>query len=347
MLRNQVKSARCSRIETIARLLTLIAVVSACGNELASKASNKPDAGVTPSGGSGQTAGGGAAGKSSTGGGGNSSLTDAAPPLTDAAPNPDASLPDAAPDSGSEPDAGLPPIRMLAIGQLTANGQPEIHAPFVKAATVWLDNLAQHSNLVVTHVESPNALTDDELTHYDLIFQLNYVPFGWNTTAQAAFQKYISEGRGGWVGLHHASLYGPEVTPSSETPWTWYYDFIGQINYENYIASFASATVHVEESAHPIFKGVPATFVVTTDEWYVWDKSPRPHVHVLATVDESSYSPPSDIKMGGDHPVVWSNEAYKAKNLYIFVGHHPNLFQNTAYMTLLQNAIFWAGTKAK
>jgi type 1 glutamine amidotransferase len=89
--------------------------------------------------------------------------------------------------------------------------------------------------------------------------------------------------------------------------------------------------------------GVPASFVVTTDEWYTWDKSPRPNVHVLANVDENSYKPASNIKMG-DHPVVWTNEAYKGKNLYIFMGHHPNLFQNPAYVTLLKNAINWAGT---
>jgi type 1 glutamine amidotransferase len=40
--------------------------------------------------------------------------------------------------------------------------------------------------------------------------------------------------------------------------------------------------------------------------------------------------------------VIWTNDGYKGRNLYIFVGHHPNLFQNTAYMRLLENAIFWA-----
>ena len=39
--------------------------------------------------------------------------------------------------------------------------------------------------------------------------------------------------------------------------------------------------------------------VVPDDEWYTYDKSPRPNVHVLANVDESSYTPASDIKMGG------------------------------------------------
>jgi hypothetical protein len=64
-------------------------------------------------------------------------------------------------------------------------------------------------------------------------------------------------------------------------------------------------------------------------------------VHVLAHVDESSYRPSSDIKMG-DHPVIWTNEKMKARNIYILMGHHPSLFTNDAYKTLLRNAILWA-----
>jgi len=42
--------------------------------------------------------------------------------------------------------------------------------------------------------------------------------------------------------------------------------------------------------------------------------------------------------------VIWTNTNYKARNAYIFMGHHPNLFQNAAYVSLLRSAIHWAGT---
>lgn len=64
-------------------------------------------------------------------------------------------------------------------------------------------------------------------------------------------------------------------------------------------------------------------------------------MHVLASVDEKSYVPASGKTMG-DHPVIWTNPAVKAKNVYIFMGHSPDLFENTAYLTLFKNAIFWA-----
>jgi len=61
-------------------------------------------------------------------------------------------------------------------------------------------------------------------------------------------------------------------------------------------------------------------------------------------VDESTYIPGSEIKMG-DHPVIWTNTNYKARNIYIFMGHSPDLFNNPAYRTFFRNSIFWAAGK--
>ena len=103
----------------------------------------------------------------------------------------------------------------------------------------------------------------------------------------------------------------------------------------------ADGTVTVDDPSHPAMKGVTSPFPVEHEEWYTWDKSPRPNLHVLASVSESSYKPDTTIKMG-DHPVIWTNEHYKARNIYIFMGHHPDLFENPAYTTIFRNAIFWA-----
>ncbi|HEX6494739.1 MAG TPA: ThuA domain-containing protein [Acidobacteriaceae bacterium] len=75
---------------------------------------------------------------------------------------------------------------------------------------------------------------------------------------------------------------------------------------------------------------------------YTWDNDPRPNVLVLATVDESSYAPATSIKMEGDHPMIWTNDHVKARNIYIFMGHHPELFQSKSLATLFHNSIMWA-----
>ena len=193
----------------------------------------------------------------------------------------------------------------------------------------------------IDYIQDSKVINDAFLKKYQLFIQLDYVPYGWNDTAKQALKSYLLKGKGGWVGFHHASLLGDF---DGFKIWPWFDEFMGGIVFKNYIATFASATVHVEDRTHPVMKGVPATFVVEKDEWYTYDKSPRAKVKVLANVDESSYQPASDVKMG-DHPVIWTNPKVKARNVYIFIGHGPELFENTAYTTMFRNAIFWASKK--
>ncbi len=213
-----------------------------------------------------------------------------------------------------------------------------IHRPFVDAAKVWLQKLSAEQNFVVDYIENTDKIDDDFLSHYQLFVQLNYPPYGWTPKAVAAFEKYVEEGRGGWIGFHHATLLGEF---DGTKMWPWFSQFMGGIRFSDYIAKFATANVVVEDPSHPAMKDVPGSFVVDREEWYTYDKSPRPNVRVLARVDESTYSPDTKIKMG-DHPVIWTNEHYKARNLYIFMGHHPELFQNPAFTRIFTNAIFWA-----
>ncbi len=216
-----------------------------------------------------------------------------------------------------------------------------LHAPFVDAAKVWLRSLAAENHFTIDYIENTSQINDAFLSKYQLIIQLNYAPYAWTAAAVAAFEKYIEEGRGGWIGFHHATLLGEF---DGYKMWPWFSRFMGDIRFRSYIPKFADGTVKVEDAGHPSMKGVKRSFLVSKEEWYTYDKSPRPNVHVLASVDENTYVPAGVPKMG-DHPVVWTNQNLKARNIYIFMGHHPNLFQNGAFTTLVRNSIFWAAGK--
>lgn len=216
------------------------------------------------------------------------------------------------------------------------------HVEYSKAARVWLDGEAAKKNFTIDYINNTDQIDDAFLAQYQLIIQLDYAPYAWKEKAVNAFQNYITKGIGGWIGFHHATLIGEF---DGYPMWQWYYSFLGRVKFKGYIPSFAKATVKVEDRKSPLMKGVSPAFSVDKEEWYTCDQSPRANVHVLATVDESSYAPPSDVKMNGDHPVVWTNPNYKARNVYIFMGHAPELFQNKDYTTLFENAIFWAAAK--
>lgn len=215
------------------------------------------------------------------------------------------------------------------------------HIEYSKVAKVWLDKLAADSNFSIDYITNTDKINDAFLSQYQVFLQLDYAPYAWKPDAVQAFQKYIDQGKGGWIGFHHASLLGEF---DGYPMWDWFHDFMGGIRWKDYIATFAQGKVNVEDKQHPVMKGVPSSFWVKTEEWYTYDKSPRPNVHVVASVDESSYIPNSDKKMG-DHPVIWTNEHVKARNIYIFMGHSPDLFDNDAYKKLFSNAIFWAAGK--
>ena len=215
------------------------------------------------------------------------------------------------------------------------------HEGFVVAALDWLDIYAAEQNFGITVINHANDIDEAMLANYKVFIQLNYPPYTWNEKAMAAFVKYIEEGRGGWVGFHHATLLGEF---DGYPMWNWFSGFMGGIRFDNYVAETASGMVRVEDREHPVMSGVSASFVLSDDEWYTFNTNPRPNVHVLANVDESTYQPDTKVKMG-DHPVVWINEKMKAHNVYFLMGHHANLFKSDDFKKMFGNAILWAAKK--
>lgn len=212
------------------------------------------------------------------------------------------------------------------------------HGPFTARAMTWLKGYADTHNLAITEIRNAKPITETFLADYDLVIQLDFPPYTWPAEAEKAFVDYIENGRGGWIGFHHATLLGEF---DGYPLWKWFSHFMGDITFRNYIAGLADGTVTVEAPEHPIMKGVEPTFVLEDDEWYTYPTSPRPNVTVLASVDENSYSPASDVRMG-DHPVVWVNDKVKARNVYFQPGHSPKLFESKDFCRMFANAIAWA-----
>jgi type 1 glutamine amidotransferase len=83
-----------------------------------------------------------------------------------------------------------------------------------------------------------------------------------------------------------------------------------------------------------------------TEEWYSFKASPRAKgVHVLATLDESSYSPVGfggqDIRMG-DHPIAWAQCIGDGRAFYSAIGHRPESYSEPHSVKLLEQGIAWA-----
>ncbi len=223
--------------------------------------------------------------------------------------------------------------RVLVMAEL--GGQ---HGPFIEAGLQWLQQKSQEMDFELVEVNNCNTLAADVINRFDLIVQLNYPPYVWSEAASRDFEQAIDQGRVSWVGFHHASLLGEF---DGYPMWQWFSDFLGGIRFQNYIAPKADGLLTVEDARHPVMAGVSPKFIVRDDEWYTYDRNPRPNVHVLASVDESTYTPASDVCMG-DHPVVWTNPAKPARNVYFQIGHSASLFDNPEFVRMFANALRWA-----
>ena len=147
-----------------------------------------------------------------------------------------------------------PRFRVIAIAE-----KGGIHKPFVDSAKVWLAREGTRDGFTVDYIEDTSRIDDAFLSNYQLFIQLNFPPYAWTPRAMAAFERYIDEGRGGWIGFHHATLLGEF---DGYPMWPWFSNFMGGIRFTKYIPTFATGTVSVEASQHPVMKGLPAHFII-------------------------------------------------------------------------------------
>jgi uncharacterized protein len=212
------------------------------------------------------------------------------------------------------------------------------HVAMSARARALITQMGTDNNFIADFTSDSNLVNDTNLAKYQVIIQLHYAPGMLNVSQRAAFEKFIGEGKG-WVGVHGAGLIAPMFLGSKVGYWQWFETFFGGIEYVNHPA-YQQGTVIVEDRTHPATKNLPAKFTMW-DEWYEFNKSPRPNVHVLGRADESTYTP---VTPAADHPLIWTNENVPGRVIYIGVGHDSSACGNPNWVTLFHDAVMWAGT---
>jgi cytochrome c len=184
--------------------------------------------------------------------------------------------------------------------------------------------LGADHGFAVDSTEDAARFTDTELARYKVVVFLSTTGDILDPGQKAAFERYIRSG-GGFVGIHSAS--------DTEYQWAWYGRLVGA-----YFAShpvIQRATVRIEDPSHPSTKGLPAAWE-RTDEWYNFRSNPRGAAHILATVDETTYS---GGKMGADHPIAWCQQIDGGRSWYTAMGHTSESYAEPLYRLHLLGGI--------
>jgi PKD repeat protein/type 1 glutamine amidotransferase len=175
--------------------------------------------------------------------------------------------------------------------------------------------------------EDATEFRTDRLKQFRAVVFLNTSGDVLDAAQEAAFEDYYRDG-GGFVGIHAAI--------ETEPDWQFLTDLLG--TRATGASDVVSATVKVADRGHVASKDLPE-YWQRTDQWYDFAANVRGRSHVLATVDESTYSGGAN---GFDHPVAWCKDYRGGRSFYTAGGHTAASFGEARFRSHLGGAIVWA-----
>jgi cytochrome c len=224
------------------------------------------------------------------------------------------------PSSGvAEAESTQPRFAVLVFSKTTGFRHDSIPHGIAAIKTLGADH-----GFSVDSTEDAARFTDVELARFKVVIFLSTTGDILDDGQKAAFERYIRSG-GGFAGIHSAS--------DTEYQWAWYGRLVGA-----YFASHPEiqhATVRIEDLGHASTEGLPQIWD-RTDEWYNFRNNPRGTVHVLATLDEATYS---GGKMGADHPIAWCQVIDGGRSWYTAMGHTTESYAEPLYRLHLLGGI--------
>jgi type 1 glutamine amidotransferase len=191
-------------------------------------------------------------------------------------------------------------------------------------------DLGAANGFTVTATEDAGAFSTANLAQYEAVVFLSTTGDVLNAEQQAAFEAYI-RGGGGYLGVHAAA--------DTEYDWPFYGNLVGAwFASHPAIQSVQSVT---EDRAHPGTAHLPPTWT-RTDELYNYRSNPRSTAHVLASLNESSYSGGTM----GDHPITWCKTVDSGRSFYTGFGHTQESYADPAFRNQLLGGIRYVGRRA-
>jgi type 1 glutamine amidotransferase len=229
---------------------------------------------------------------------------------------------DECPPAAPVPSPAAPTFRALVFSRTAGFRHQSIPTGGAAVAAVG----AAH-DFAVEATEDASAFSDVNLARFRVAVFLNTTGDVLDDAQQAAFERYI-RGGGGFVGIHSAS--------DTEYDWGWYHGLLGA-TFKNHPA-IQEAVVNILDRTHVSTRDLAPRWL-RTDEWYNHRASPPADAHLLAAVDEATYT---GGEMGALHPVSWFHAYDGGRAWYTAMGHTACSYAESAFLGHLLGGILWA-----
>ncbi|CAF1522318.1 unnamed protein product [Adineta steineri] len=202
------------------------------------------------------------------------------------------------------------------------------HHQSIAAGNAAIQKLGRENKFDVDLTTNSSLFTDNNLKQYAAVVWLSTTNDVLNSKQRMAFTKYIQAGHG-FVGIHSAM--------DTEYYWPWYNQLLGGY-LSSHPARLQNATLNVVDRTHISTKHLPAKWQLN-DEWYNYGKTYWNDVHILITIDETSY-------IGGEngniHPMSWYREFDGGRSFYTEISHTDVTYQDSMYLQHLLGGIQYA-----
>ncbi len=240
-------------------------------------------------------------------------------------------------------------------------------------AVAAIRELGGRHGFVVVATDDPDRFAPSELNRYGAVALVHtsgdVLP---RRDQRRALERYLELG-GGVFAVHGAACIDPEVQAS----WPWYRSLLGaaftghtagriycdapvpesggmrragplseapdhaeRIGDTVAVTSCEPAVIRIEDPRCPAADGF-RDGETRIDEWYGFDENPRGRVHVVATVDESTYEPAAGA-MGPDHPIVWWQPVGAGRSVYNAMGHASSTWADPSFLRSVLGGLSFA-----
>jgi type 1 glutamine amidotransferase len=187
--------------------------------------------------------------------------------------------------------------------------------------------MGRENNFAADTTKDSSAFTNANLEQYAAVIFLCTTGDVLNDEQQKVFEQYIKKG-GGFVGIHSAT--------DTEYDWPWYNQLVGA--YFKSHPKQQEAVLHLTDPNFIATSHLPQTWK-RWDEWYNFKQTNWDKVHVLLTIDESSYSGGEN---GDYHPMSWYHEFEGGRAFYTELGHTKESYSEPLYLQHLLGGIKYA-----
>jgi uncharacterized protein len=206
------------------------------------------------------------------------------------------------------------------------------------------------------HSDGDFSNFNPDFVHYQVVVS-NLDSAQWPMALRSKFEEYMSNG-GGLVVVHAADNAFPDWVAYNQMigigGWRGRTEAAGPLWYvrDGKVVSDPAPghagrhgarlpfLITAQDTAHPIMKGLPPTWMHATDELYGLLRGPGQNMTVLAT----AHSDPNNRGTGNDEPMLMVLKFGKGRIFHTALGHDAVALSCVGFITTFQRGTEWAAT---